>query len=355
MSIEEKNEYLKRTIINKAISINNTYGKELIDEDKVIKAVDIIKNQTEFASITEKTEVEDFIQKSVDLLAQKLIEDYLKYQRELEEMMSKKQKEKNSQNDRDSKTFQQIKSVYNKVNDILEKNNLTIYTSGGSVPYLISGEDSNRLHDDIDNVCKLEDMDKLRDVFKTYGLYQEEWDSKTYAKDDIDYGFEMKIDNVPFGIYPFTYDENEKMLTQYTYDPYTHECKVKKQICEDLKDYVTTYTGKDNKKYNTMSLEFIKYTKDKANREKDVIDSKKISEIGYKKEVYDRIKPFKEIQKIKAENIQARTKEKGNVKVLKKNNHNKGFASTLLLTLIVGFTTGIVTVITILLISKFNS
>ena len=46
---------------------------------------------------------------------------------------------------------------------------------GGIVPYLLLDEDSGRLHDDIDTICKLEDVEKLRKAIEeaivpdTYG------------------------------------------------------------------------------------------------------------------------------------------------------------------------------------------
>ena len=167
-------------------------------------------------------------------------------------------------------------------------------------------QDSNRLHDDIDAVCRLEDMGKLRKIFKQAGLYQEEWDSKNYANDGKDYGFEMKIDGVPFGIYPFSYENG--ILTQYSYDPYNTQCKIKILQLKQLSDYITSYKGVDGKIYDIMSLEFIKITKDSAKREKDIVDSLKIIETGMlRPEVMQRVKMFIEIQKIEASKLSGET------------------------------------------------
>ena len=123
------------------------------------------------------------------------------------------------------KAFEQVKEVYKKVQNILDENGLKVYLSGGTVPYILQNEDSGRLHDDIDTICEKEDMDSLREVFKKEGFYKEEWDSKTYATDGVDYGFETMIDGVPYGIYPFSYNKGAKKMTQYSFDPYTKECK----------------------------------------------------------------------------------------------------------------------------------
>ena len=182
--------------------------------------------------------------------------------------------------ERDCRTFTQIKDVYNKVKEMLDKSGLKVYVSGGSVPYLLTGKDSGRFHDDIDTVCRMEDIGKLRQAFMAAGYYDADWDSRNFSQDGKDYGFEMKIDGVPFGIYPFEYDHENGLLTQYSADPYIKTCKVKTAPIKELNDYVTSYTGSDGRVYDTMSLECIKLTKDNAKRSKDIADSKVIEETG---------------------------------------------------------------------------
>lgn len=203
---------------------------------------------------------------------------------------------------RESRTFSQIKEVQAKVQSILDTAGLKLYIAGGIVPYLLLNEESNRLHDDIDTVCRIEDMQSLRDVFKMAGLYDPNWDSMTFAKDGKDYGFEVKIDGVPFGIYPFEYKDGE--VTQYSYDPYNHRCKIKNIPVGELSDYVCSYAGNDGRIYDTMSLEMIKLSKERANRPKDIADSNKISQIGIRPEVQTRIGMYTEIQNVPTENLQ---------------------------------------------------
>lgn len=192
---------------------------------------------------------------------------------------------------RENKTFSQIKITLEKVLKLLEENNLTLYISGGIVPYILLNQDSNRLHDDIDTICKLEDIEKLRELFKTEGFYNPDWDSKNYTQDGIDYGFEMEIEGVPFGIYPFEYKDGT--VTQYSFDPYNKKCKTKTIQIEEITDYIYSYRGKNGKTYNTMSLEYIKLTKDYTKRPKDIEDSKKISEYGIRKDIISRLSMYK--------------------------------------------------------------
>lgn len=195
---------------------------------------------------------------------------------------------------RESRTFSQILAVIQKTTQLLAENDLTIYISGGSVPYLLLNEDSNRLHDDVDTICKSEDIERLRELFKKLGLYKPEWDSKNYSQDGNDYGFEMEIDGVPFGIYPFDYTDG--IITQYSFDPYNKMCKTKTIPMKELSDYIFTYESRNGKTYNTMSLEYIKLSKDHAKRPKDIQDSKKIEEYGIRNDVMSRLAMYKEVR-----------------------------------------------------------
>lgn len=267
----------------------NKIHKNIMPKEKQELAIEMFSNLDEsYEKIIDE----------INNLAKQTVSNYIR-------QVERKQEQNNVDN-RNSRTFSQIKEVEEKVEKILKGTGLKIYISGGSVPYLLLNQDSNRLHDDIDTVCRLEDMKKLREIFKQAGLYQEEWDSMTYATDGKDYGFEMNIDGVPFGIYPFSYEK--EILTQYSYDPYNKQCKIKVIPLKELSDYIMTYESVDKKIYDTMSLEFIKMTKDFAKRQKDIVDSLKINETGLlRKDVLDRIEMPQEVQKTKASKLGSKT------------------------------------------------
>lgn len=194
------------------------------------------------------------------------------------------------ENNRESRTFEEIAKAYEKIKTILDKENLITYLAGGSVPYFILNEDSNRLHDDIDTVCKFEDIDKIREALKKNGLYDKDLDSKTFTKDGKDYGFEIMVEGVPISFSPFRYDG--KMVSQHTYDPYSHHCKVQEMELYDIEDYITSYKSLNGTTYHTMSLEYIKKSKDNTiGRAKDKKDSEAISRTGQiRPDVFKRIK-----------------------------------------------------------------
>ena len=196
----------------------------------------------------------------------------------------------------DNVSFKQVKSTLSKLNEILKKTNLKLFIAGGTVPYLLLNQDSKRMHSDIDTICFKKDIDKIRKVLKKTEYYIPTWDSLNIVKDGKDYGLELLVDNVPVGIYPFNYENN--LLTQYTYNPKDQTCKIKQIKLDDLNDYIFTYTSKNGDIYNTMSLEFIKKSKECCGRKKDVADLKKILETGLiRPNILNRINEIKETQK----------------------------------------------------------
>lgn len=251
---------------------------EIIDDKKINKTIDLLtKDLYNFENI--KTIIDILLDKEIEIYQYRLNKMQACYQNKLKD-------------NRESRSFSQIKDAYEKLDSLVSYEDFDLILCGGIVPYLLLNEDSNRLHDDIDTICRLEDMPKIRKVFKKVGLYDKAWDSLSFAKNKKDYGFEIKINDVPIGIYPYTY--MDELLIQYSYDPYNTKCK-EKVININLKDYIKTYKSVDGKKYKTQCLEIIKKSKDAAGREKDKIDSKKITQYGINETIYESISLPKEI------------------------------------------------------------
>ena len=204
-------------------------------------------------------------------------------------------------NDRENKSYEQIKKAYETLRGLFTDEKHKFYISGGVAPYLLLNQESGRTHDDIDIVVRMEDMSYFRQALQEANLYKKEYDSKTFARDGIDYGFETVINGVPVGIYPFIY--KDKKVIQHTYDPYTRQCKIKELEVEQLSDYVMTYTGLDGQQYDTMSMEYIRFSKSKTSRPKDIADIEKVDTYGIREDVYNRLHMFRQTQDIKAERL----------------------------------------------------
>lgn len=271
--MEEKNQNVEKYIREQATILNSRYPG-IIDDQKLQEVIYYYTNiGGDYQSII--TEINYRIAKGIEEYKKQKMQNEIYYYSDAVE------------NERESRTFEQIKECSDKLQEIVKKSGLHIYYAGGILPYIILNEDSGRMHDDIDTICRMQDIGGLRELFENEGLYMSEWDSKTYAKDGKDYGFEIKIDGIPIGIYPFEYKDN--MLVQYTYDPYNHYCKISNMKLEKIDDYVTQYTSKDGQTFDAVTLEFLKKIKDTDPRPKDVMDSNKIASIGIRQEIYDRL------------------------------------------------------------------
>ena len=81
MNMEEKMQYIKQYINDIEIKVNDKYGAELIDNDKISRALKMFQD----SPYDLKTEIIPQINK----LVQQIIDDYLELQKKLEEMMRK--------------------------------------------------------------------------------------------------------------------------------------------------------------------------------------------------------------------------------------------------------------------------
>ena len=249
------------------------------------------------SSLTSSGKPLPLLKKEIDAMKQATIEG-----RKAKEE-DKVPEEKTTDPNRESQSFEDIKKALSTIEALTKYADAPMYISGGIVPYLLLGEDSGRLHDDIDTIVDLKDIHELRKIFKKTPYYREEWDSLTHVKDGNDYGFELDIDGTPVGIYPFIDDDDT--ILQFSYDPYNHQYKIKRIPEKKRENYVKAYTSTDGQTHTTMALEYIKKSKDKAGRGKDLKDSAKIDEYGYDQELYAQIElpDDMEFQKETAERI----------------------------------------------------
>ena len=170
--------------------------------------------------------------------------------------------------------YNDIIKVYEKVM-AMNKTKAKLYLTGGIVPYLLLGEESNRKHSNLNLLCNKDDMRVIREVFRNKKLYEPKRDSLTYTINNIDYGFQVVIDSIKVDILVF--EEKDDGIIEYSFDCHNKIGKIKK-IAAKLNDYIMPYYSSDNKKYMTKALEFIIADKLLLNRDKDKKDIIKIQE-----------------------------------------------------------------------------
>ena len=78
MDMEQKNKYIEQYINNIALQINDKY-KGLMDEDKISRAINMFKDSFD--------DLETVIIPRIDELAQKVINDFLEFQKQIQELM----------------------------------------------------------------------------------------------------------------------------------------------------------------------------------------------------------------------------------------------------------------------------
>lgn len=178
-----------------------------------------------------------------------------------------------------------------------------VFVSGGIVPWLVSGSDSNRMHGDIDLIVNKENMSLIREVLKEFDLYKEELDSLTYEQDGElqDYGVDAYIRGIPVGFYPYEETKNNTLI-QRSFSPDIingkRDLKVKEIPDMMIEDYITNTELPNGLNIGISTLEVVMATKEKVNREKDKHDIAEIIRIGINKGRYDRV--YNSISKMKS-------------------------------------------------------
>lgn len=182
-------------------------------------------------------------------------------------------------------TYSEIKSAYNEIKTILS--NVDLYVCGGFVPFLLLNEDSQRLHHDIDCIVSLDDMDKIRNKLINTKYYIPNDDSINLVNNIDDYGLEVNINGITIGLYPYKLCNNK--IYQYSYNADNKRFKIK--ILDDsLNNYLKQYKSYDGNIYKTISLEYLRKSKEVASRDKDLIDIVAIDKYGYDQNAYDNIR-----------------------------------------------------------------
>ncbi len=85
MDMNQKNQYIEEYIKDIAMQMNKQYNANLMDDDKIDRGIKMFINSSE--------DLETEIIPKINELAQKVIEDYLEFQRHIQEMMIRKQEE----------------------------------------------------------------------------------------------------------------------------------------------------------------------------------------------------------------------------------------------------------------------
>ena len=243
--MEEKNNLIISYINDKVKELENM--SMYIPKENVDKLLTVFLNRTEDINII-KTKIDTIFNNSISA-----------YKENLEKIGFE---------------YKDVIDVYQKV-EKMNKTTAKLYLSGGVIPYILLNEESKRRHTNLDLLCSKDDIRMIREVFRKNDLYEPKRDSLTYTINDIDYGFQVVIDKVKVNIAVF--EEKENGIVEYSFDCHRRIGRIK-NINAKLTDYIVPYVSSDNKKYNTLSLEFLIADKLLMGRDKDKKDIEKIKE-----------------------------------------------------------------------------
>lgn len=181
-----------------------------------------------------------------------------------------------------------INEIRNVIKAIAGHNNLGEHMCffGGSMPYIMANQDSNREHSDIDILVDETFMPVIREILKQEGLYKPELDSL-----NLDVGEDCGLKTFIYGVYvefePMSIENN--FLHRKSFSP-------NKQIAgEEITPFVEITdlivpVEIDGIKTFSQSMEYIKVQKEKYGRDKDVADISFIDNFGIDHNKYERAK-----------------------------------------------------------------
>lgn len=156
---------------------------------------------------------------------------------------------------------------------------------GGAIPYIYYGEESGREHSDIDILVDKNYINIIRKLLKQSGRYKEELDSLHLDLDE-DYGIKAWIDGVYVEFEPMIVEDN--VLKRYSFSVDKNIFGVEEIPFENKEDLIIPFEIDDKTTY-CQSMEYIKGTKEKYRREKDIRDSEYITSHGIDIDKYERV------------------------------------------------------------------
>ena len=162
---------------------------------------------------------------------------------------------------------------------------------GGTVPYLISGKESEREHSDIDMIVRQEHMPLVREYLKREEISVVDSLNLAYNKQRLDYGIDAIIEGIPLNFAPYECTGStmiqRNFLTKQSSGMDALATVTMKHI--DVSN-VFTEISVSGTVIRTYSLEMVKIMKEKSKKKKDAVDMKVIDEFGYDEYVYTVLK-----------------------------------------------------------------
>ena len=170
-----------------------------------------------------------------------------------------------------------------------------LYLAGGALPWILSGEDSQRDHGDLDFVVEGRDLPLVRRYLRAAGHYRPELDSLSLPCNhrQEDYGLEAVIDGLPVNFAPFTVENEGISQRNFTLAALAGFDALLLSRMEPLSkaDYVTVYPLPGGGVLPALTLEVVQAAKEHSDREKDHWDLARLRALPMDPARYLRVQP----------------------------------------------------------------
>ncbi len=161
--------------------------------------------------------------------------------------------------------------------DSMLSSTLSIY--GGTIPYIMTGEEPKRIIGDVDTHAKLEDMAKIRKyILEHQDKYHIISDSLQLCGED--YGMELSVNGVDVSIFPTIASNDGMVVRNFSIQESLEQITTKATLFGGINEesQIINYNS-NGRNIRLMSPEFTYITKAAAKREKDVIDNQVLAKV----------------------------------------------------------------------------
>lgn len=271
-SIKSKIDDLARQTIEEYVT-RKEKQKRFVDATK--KRVEHIKrdygiefDDSKIEQFTEKILEQNLSKEQIDRRFE-VIDESIKDEKMLEEQVKSGKADSNFANIRET-----IGILFD---DQMLSPTLSIY--GGTIPYIMTGEEPKRIIGDVDTHAKLEDMAKIREyILEHQDKYHIISDSLQLCGED--YGMELSVNGVDVSIFPTIATKEGMVVRNFSIQKTTEQITTKATLFGGINEenQIVNYNS-NGINIRLMSPEFTYITKAAAKREKDIIDNQVLAKV----------------------------------------------------------------------------
>ncbi|WP_139650621.1 hypothetical protein [Raoultibacter phocaeensis] len=169
----------------------------------------------------------------------------------------------------------------------------TVFLEGGLVPWIISGNDSGRCHDDVDFSVRAADMPAVRSWLAMRGFYDETLDSLNLECNSsrADFGVHAVVDSVMVSFAPFSIENGALEQRNALHASFAGYDALLLATAAGLEedDFVEMRELPDGSRVGMSTIEAVRAAKVATDREKDLADLAELDRIGYDADRFARV------------------------------------------------------------------